>query len=1244
MARKNQLKSKSGRNSSGLFGTAKSSGRKNRMLTPPPAKAASDRSDRKESSASGVQPNYLFNLISLVLCILSVALMAALASGFSVGTSSRPPPNVLGAVGQTVSRSLFSTFGAASFALPICLAFFSLKLFTAKIPSLRILQWLGLALTILGAMVMGHLFAGEIAGGLVGAVVAESLKSLVASFGTGLVAVLLIVGGLLLLTQGALAIWAKTLGILIVAGISIAAEAFIDFCCWAKTELSEQFDNWRAERAEESERSNREAAELEAAENERLAALMAESGANPSAPPSSAPSRLVLDSQIPASAIPFSSAPAAAAAPASEAPSPAEKSADSAGQTPSSSSSSASTSAQPSEPVIVGWNTAKNDGAAPKEEDRQESSSPKTPVPAPSRHEEAPAETKEKDAPSLRSSLKTVGEPAWAAARKTREAPAPAASPEPAAATAAQPASPAAVNAEADDDDEDFFRKSPAEIRADIARSEQKTEIEHPAWPDAAPDASPETSPETSPGVSPGSSNDVVPQEAPAVQPAPADEAAGDGANADAASDQEDGGLLICDPIRLPRLTDPPSAVPVHAEGLDEGLEDEADIGDGLPGMQPAPAPDAARPSAGGEEGADDGDAQEQEEEKEEVRDPFIFRRTFELPSLDLLSEPDRNAVQREDADFYKQTAARLTEKLRIFHIPGEVKRIVPGPVVTRYEFKPGDGIKVSKIAGLGADLAMAMEALSVRIIAPIPGRDVVGFEVPNKKREMICLREIFEQQDFQHAKSKLTFAIGKNVEGLPYMTDLAKMPHLLIAGTTGSGKSVTVNTMIMSLLYRATPEEVRLIMVDPKVTELSIYDGIPHLLLPVVTEPKKAAMALQWAVDEMERRYQLLAGASVRNIAGYNAWVEKRCAELEEERREAEAAECALRAADRAKAKAEEAARQAAAAPTPLQENPGGEAVTLPPTAADFDASSAKTEPPGPALPPTEENDASSAKTEPPTPAGQAAQDAVEDEEEDRRIDEIALELDARDAYEAKIAKFLEDKAKEPPRKLPYIVIVIDEVADLMMVVRKEVETHVARLAQKARAAGIHLMMATQRPSADVITGVIKANFPSRISCQLRSWQDSMTILGTKGAEALLGMGDMLILPPDSPNLTRVHGAFVSDEEISDVVAFLKTQGEPNYLDESVLRRPEEEDDGGSGQDSGSSDRDPMYDTVLAMVCEMKTVSTSMIQRKLKLGYNRAARIIDQLERDGVVGPANGSKPREVLAPPLDHYRDVNL
>lgn len=697
-------------------------------------------------------------------------------------------------------------------------------------------------------------------------------------------------------------------------------------------------------------------------------------------------------------------------------------------------------------------------------------------------------------------------------------------------------------------------------------------------------------------------------------------------------------------PTPLPEPTPEPAAA-------QEGLDAADDLAHGSPPELPSrprifeptvlPRPAAAPP---------------------QKRDPFAFEgaSNFCLPSIELLAEPRDDMREPVDADACYKTADRLMEKLRTFHIPGTVRRILPGPVVTMYEFEPGPGIKISKISNLADDLAMAMEAMSVRIIAPLPGRGVVGIEVPNKKREMICLREIFEQPCFQNAKSKLAFAIGKDVEGKPYMTDLAKMPHLLIAGTTGSGKSVTVNTMIMSMLYKATPDEVRLIMVDPKVTELSIYEGIPHLLLPVVTDPKKAALALQWAVEEMERRYQLLAGASVRNIAGYNAWVEKRQAELEEKKRAAQAA------------------RQQQAQPMDAPLRGGAEGARLEvPAATDADAKPSAGDSgqgstsrlrivdvqPGES---TEEayaramtelaEDPSMAVTEPPTPAGAAPAIDMErpdpaavaegegEEPEDRRIDEEALELDARDAYEAEIARFMEEKANEPPQKLPYIVIIIDEVADLMMVVRNEVETQVARLAQKARAAGIHLMLATQRPSADIITGVIKANFPSRISCQLRSWQDSMTILGSKGAEALLGMGDMLILPPTSPNLQRVHGAFVSDEEIARVVDFLRKQGTPIY-DESILR-PRDDEEAADEEGSGAAeDRDAMYDTCLALVSEMKSVSTSMLQRKLKLGYNRAARIIEQMEKEGIVGPANGSKPREVLIRPIgENYREVNL
>jgi S-DNA-T family DNA segregation ATPase FtsK/SpoIIIE len=434
------------------------------------------------------------------------------------------------------------------------------------------------------------------------------------------------------------------------------------------------------------------------------------------------------------------------------------------------------------------------------------------------------------------------------------------------------------------------------------------------------------------------------------------------------------------------------------------------------------------------------------------------------------------------------------------------------------YEFKPAAGIKLSRIASLSDDLAMAMEALRVRIVAPIPGKGVVGFEVPNKTRETVFLKEVVEQEAFQKGSSRLTMAVGKDIEGMPYVADLAKMPHLLIAGTTGSGKSVGVNSMLVSMLMRATPEELRFIMVDPKMLELSIYEGIPHLLLPVVTDPKKAALALRWGTEEMERRYALLADAGVRNIAGYNKFVERQALE-----------------------------KQLAAVGSDQPPAEGGE-------------------------------------------------------------------------------------AEEPPKKLPYIVIVIDELADLMMVAAKEVEVYIARLAQMARAAGIHLLVATQRPSTDVLTGVIKANFPSRISFQVASRHDSATIINTPGAENLLGMGDMLIQPPGTSSLTRVHGAYVSETEINRLTGFWKEQGAPVYDPEILRPRGDEEGE----MDPEDEIADELYDQALHAVSDMRHVSISLLQRKMRIGYNRAARMIERMEREGIVGPADGAKPREVLIRPV--------
>ncbi|TSC33852.1 DNA translocase FtsK 4TM domain-containing protein [Corallococcus sp. Z5C101001] len=568
-------------------------------------------------------------------------------------------------------------------------------------------------------------------------------------------------------------------------------------------------------------------------------------------------------------------------------------------------------------------------------------------------------------------------------------------------------------------------------------------------------------------------------------------------------------------------------------------------------------------------------------------QDQFEFvgdRKSFSLPPLDVL-EADKKERSALDKDAFLVTAEKLRAKLADFGIVGEVVEIRPGPVVTMYEFLPGPGIKVSKIAALQDDLAMAMEAMRVRIVAPIPGKGVVGIEVPNRDRETVFLKEIAEQDTFQKSSSKLTMCVGKDIEGMPYVFDLVKAPHLLIAGTTGSGKSVAVNSMIMSILLKATPEEVRFIMVDPKMLELSVYEGIPHLLLPVVTDPKKAALALRWAVEEMERRYQMLSEAGVRNIAGFNKLVETQASE-----------------------------EKPAAAPAAKKKAKPKKMFVVDVEGSTAQASASASDGLGVAAPREDDEDLREA----------IVSDAASGLDADGEVDAEFEEDDADGAPQAEAAP----ADKKELKKLPYIVVIIDELADLMMVASREVETYVARLAQMARAAGIHLMVATQRPSTDVVTGIIKANFPTRISFMLRSKPDSMTILGTVGAEALLGMGDMLIMPPTSAHLQRVHGAYVSEHEIKKAVDHLKAQGKPVF-DESILKPRDEDVEGGGEEDELS---DELYDQALAAVSEMRSVSISMLQRKMRIGYNRAARMIERMERDGVVGPADGAKPREVL------------
>lgn len=513
----------------------------------------------------------------------------------------------------------------------------------------------------------------------------------------------------------------------------------------------------------------------------------------------------------------------------------------------------------------------------------------------------------------------------------------------------------------------------------------------------------------------------------------------------------------------------------------------------------------------------------------------------YEPPPLDFLNYEEPAEDEELVPEHLHKNAEVLERTLENFGVRGKVTEIRPGPVITLYEYLPEPGIKVSKIAGLSDDLAMALHALQVRVIAPIPGKGVVGIELPNKRRENVYMREILADDSFQNTKMKLPLAMGKDTTGTPYIANLAKMPHLLIAGTTGSGKSVGVNSMICSMLYNSSPDEVRFLMVDPKMLELSIYDGIPHLLLPVVIDPQQAAKALNWAVSEMERRYQLMAEAGVRNINNYNHLIEKR-----------------RNARDRYRANEEAIDRMKR------------EALSIPPDQVDWD----------------------------------------DDDEEEFDMD--AMQGGGSSAYF---------------ETFPYIVIIIDELADLMMVAAKEVEFSIARLAQMARAAGLHLMLATQRPSVDVLTGVIKANFPSRLAFQVKSKIDSRTILDQPGAEKLLGMGDMLLVPPGSSSPTRLHGAFISEEEIHKIVKHLKTQGSPDYNEEILKATAESED--------ADEDADPMYDQACEIVLKTRNASISHLQRKLRIGYNRAARIIEYMEKEQLIGPQIGNKPREVLVPP---------
>lgn len=484
-------------------------------------------------------------------------------------------------------------------------------------------------------------------------------------------------------------------------------------------------------------------------------------------------------------------------------------------------------------------------------------------------------------------------------------------------------------------------------------------------------------------------------------------------------------------------------------------------------------------------------------------QESFDFMHTesgFRLPSITLLDDFDEK-LPSADAENLKMQSKLLEKKLGDFNVEGKVVAVLPGPVITTFEYEPAPGIKINKIVNLTDDLALALRATSIRIVAPIPGKAVIGIELPNSVREIVRFKGIVASSAFEKTKSNLTICLGRNIVGDPVVAELDKMPHLLIAGATGSGKSVALNAMICSLLYKSTPDDVKLLMVDPKRIELSDYDGIPHLIAPVVTDVKKATNALFWAVREMERRYELLSEGKARHIKQYNHKIDKKSSAVE-----------------------------------------GG---TL--------------------------------------------------------------------------------------EKLPYIVIIIDELADLMLVASRNVEVSLTRLAQMARAAGIHLIIATQRPSVDVLTGIIKANFPTRLTFQVSSKTDSRTIIDTNGAENLLGNGDMLFLPPGTAKLQRIHGAFLSEVELARITEFLRDQKKPEY-DNTIVKTPPKEAD-----EFEEKEYDEKYDDAVALITKTRQASISMIQRHLRIGYNRAARIIEMMEKEGIVGPSDGAKPREVLAKGYD-------
>ncbi len=562
-----------------------------------------------------------------------------------------------------------------------------------------------------------------------------------------------------------------------------------------------------------------------------------------------------------------------------------------------------------------------------------------------------------------------------------------------------------------------------------------------------------------------------------------------------------------------------PRAIPPKtAWAADEGLapSEEADDPQPAAGSVPSDAPLAIKAPKPGPRPSG------REEREIQPTLPFADANGFRLPELAMLAKPKPRASSF-DEDALRQNAQLLESVLAEFGVRGQIDKIRPGPVVTLYELAPAAGVKSARVVALSDDIARSMSVAACRV-SVVPGRNAIGIELPNAHRETVYLRDLLSSAEYEKASQSLPLALGETIGGEPYIVDLAKMPHLLIAGTTGSGKSVGVNAMILSILYRLSPEQCRFIMIDPKMLELSVYDGIPHLLAPVVTDPKKAIVALKWTVREMEDRYRRMSKIGVRNVAGYN----------------------------------------------------------------------------------------------------ERAREALAKKEHFVRTIQTGFDDQGRPIYE-------EEKLR--PEPMPYLVVVIDEVADLMMVAGKDIEGAVQRLAQMARAAGIHLIMATQRPSVDVITGTIKANFPTRIGFQVTSKIDSRTIMGEQGAEQLLGMGDMLYMAGGG-RITRLHGPFVSDGEVETVAKFLRDQGEPQYLPD-VTAMPEEDEDADLGVDGGEAGGNDLYDQAVAVVTRDRKASTSYIQRRLQIGYNRAASLIERMEKEGVVSVANHAGKRDILAGP---------